>query len=243
MRAEVSLSINGFNFNIIKVTVKMLRVLRLSQTFTHRLVNFSLLVFLFVLVEVLVHPGLAEFGVAAVLLDAAKPGFEHVVDALLGVPLRRSSHLDVEAGVGRVRLPLHHLVLLEQHDPLGGLQGSGRLQRVGPVGVGVERDLGLAHHLPIPVVGEGVIEPLPVGVAGAGVLLDVVDVAVDVDGDEPEVVAARLGDLLGGRHSVVVPGVLEGVLVLEHGPVKDDPRRLGSAAPQVQDQGAGCNDS
>ena len=113
MRAEVSLSINGFNFNIIKVKVKMLRVLRLSQTFTHRLVNFSLMVFLFVLVEVLVHPGLAEVGVAAVLLDAAKPGFEHVIDALLGVPLRRGRHLDVEAGVGRVRLPLHHFVLLE----------------------------------------------------------------------------------------------------------------------------------
>ena len=68
----------------------MLRVLYLGQLFTLKLVTFSLLDFILVFDKVLVHPGLAEAGVAAVLLDAAEPGLEHVFDALLGVPLHRS---------------------------------------------------------------------------------------------------------------------------------------------------------
>ena len=132
----------------------------------------------------------------------------------------------MEAGVGWVRLPLHHLVLLEQHDPLSGLERSGCFQRVGPVGVGIERDLGLAQHLPIPVVGEATVQLLPVRVTGASVLLDAIDVTIDVDRDNPEVVTLSLRHLLRRCHSEVMPSMLDDILVLVHGLVHDNPRRL-----------------
>ena len=103
--------------------------------------------------------------------------------------------------------------------------------------------MSLAEYLPVPVVSEGLVQLLPVGVASSSLLLYIADIAVEVEGDEPEVVAVCLGDLLWRCYSEVVPGVLEDILVLEHCLVHDNPRCFGGAAPKVQDQGTGCYDS
>lgn len=161
---------------------------------------------------VVLHPLLAQPLVGVVLLEAALPGQPLVFAALGGVVLLDGRLVGVREGVGRLNLPLHHSVLCDELQPLGGPGAADVLHGVLLAALGVDFDAGALEDLVLEVgpksffeVTEAVEAGLPVLSVGRHELLKLLR-------QQPEVVPLGLGD--HGRRRCLEVVLLVGHMVV-----------------------------
>ena len=182
------------------------------------------------------HPLLAQLRVPAVLLNAAAAGFPLAVAALGGVVGERRLVGEMLQGIGRLRLPLHDLVLGAEPDVLGGSVGADGAHAVALAVLISLLDVYLGKDLPVPELVEGVPERLVLAVAGVGELEELLDNCISALGQKPEVVVLGL-DVVGGSGGLVGVLLMRVVVVglLNALGLDDDGGFLGAAASGEED--------
>ena len=184
----------------------------------------------------LVHPLLAQLRVAAVLFNAAAAGFPLAVAALGGVVGERRLVGEMLQGIGRLRRPLHDLVLGAEFDVLGGPVAADGAHGVTLTVLISLLDVYLGKDLRVPELDEVAPESLVLAVTGVGKLEKLLDNIISALGQKPEVVLLGL-DVVGGSDGligvflmrIVVVGLLN-TLFLD-----DDGGFLGAAASGEED--------
>ena len=189
----------------------------------------------------LVHPGLMQFRISVVLLDATEPSLLDVVCILGGVELESCLDASMRERIRWLMIPLHRFVFGEHLHPERRPQSTHRPQRVMPFSLGALGYTGMLEQVPRPIVCKFLVELLIVSEASIIVLVVYTDEWVKLLRQKPKIITLGFRNGLWGSRSVLELFMLDRVVVLLDGLVLYDVGGFDGSAASIKHESNRCD--